>query len=194
LLVDTPRSLLANQELEFEVLARGPGSKTLQTKFVGRLEIPVEEEDTPGTRKRKVPELKEFNPRPYELKLIREEKWEEIPYWSQAKWDAQSVGCFFLPTKKDLLTLVVNMDYATLKAAREEMVKKGLLEATIEERVTKYCTHVALHLYEMYRYRQKLEKQKEVAGGEEKLPLETAEEYMIAEIERAANTVLRLLP
>jgi hypothetical protein len=190
LLIDTPRALLAAQDLTFEVEAVGPKGKRLRAEFVGRLELPPEPE-SPGTRKRKVAELRLTNPRLYDFRLIREEQWHASPYWTRPNWDAQSAGCFFAPTAKDPLVLVVNEDFAPLKAAREEMVKKGLLEGTISERVTKYHTHVALHLYAMYR-----DKTTSESNGDpdlEAVPHAAMEDFLDGEIVRTANTILRLL-
>jgi hypothetical protein len=193
LLIDTPRALLAGQELDFEVESRGPSGKVLRANFRARLEPPADEEtETPGTKKKKVPELKPS--RPYELRFVREADWDTMEYWNKPNWDGQSVGDFRPPTKKEPLVLFVNEDHEPIKRARDEMVKKGLIEATIEERVTKYYTHVALHLYSMYRHKMKLEEEQNISGDGERLP-ETAEaDFMEGEIERAANTVLRLLP
>jgi hypothetical protein len=189
ILIDTPRTLLAAQDLEFEVEAIGP-KKSLSVKLRARLE-PPEEPEQPGVRRRKVPEVREIPQRPYMLKLIGEKEWDSVNYWNKPAWDAQSVACFVAPTKKDPLTLVVNKDFGGLETAREEMVKRGLLESTIEERLTKYHTHIALHLYAMYRHRRQLENS---GDAEYERLAEQMEDLMDAEVQRVATTLLRLLP
>lgn len=192
LLIDTPRSLLPTQKLEFLVEAVGPSGKILSAKLVARLEAPeVEDPDKPGMRKRKVAEIQAVPTRPYEFKLIGEDDWDSTPYWNKPMWDANSVGCFVPPSKGDPLILVVNKDYEPLKAACASMVKnKGYVESTIEERRTKYFTHVGVHLYAMFRFRKELEKLPEADADYSPTAMD---EFMESEIERTAGTVLHLL-
>jgi hypothetical protein len=190
LLIDTPRSLLAAQDLEFEIVANGPGGAMLPATVRARLEPPPAPDpvDPPGTKKRKVSELQLVPARPYVLKMIGEEKWDTgIPYWTQPAWDGQSVACYQAPTEKEPLVLMINKDYEPLRAAREAMVKKGLVEGTIEDRHTKYLTHIALHLYSMYRNR------KQIEHAEEAMPVQALEEFEPGEIERMATTLLHML-
>ncbi len=194
LLIDTPRSLLAAQDLEFDVEAVGPKGKVLSATLRARLEPPAHDEpEGPGIRKRKVAEILEAPVRPYQFKLIGEEDWDTgTPYWNKPQWDAKSVGCFVAPTRRDPLVLVVNKDHEGLKDAREQMIKRGLHESTIEERQTKYYIHIGVHLYAMYRYRRQLERAPAAEGDQ--VPTHAMDDMMEAEIERAAGTVLHLLP
>jgi len=193
LLIDTPRSLLATQDLEFVVEAVGPKGKILPATLRARLEAPEDEEvDKHGTRKRKVAEIQAVPTRPYEFRLIEEDQWEATAYWNKPQWDANSVGCFMAPAKGNPLVLVVNKDYEPLKAACAAMVKnKGYVESTIEERRTKYFTHVGVHLYAMYRFRKQVEQVPET--DIDYVPPSAMEDFMEAEIERTAGTVLHLL-
>jgi hypothetical protein len=192
LLIDAPRTLLAAQDLEFELEAVGPKGKKLVATLRARLEPPVEPEppEPPGSKKRKVGELQSVPTRPYELRMITEADWDTgIPYWRRPQWDARSVGCFVAPTSKEPLVLMINADYEPLKTAKADMIKRSLTEATIEERITKYYTHVALHMYAMYRYRKQLEQ----APTEETPSLDAMDELHEAEVERTAATLLHLI-
>ena len=83
----------------------------------------------------------------------------------------------------------MNRDMTLLKNYREEMVRKKLEESTIKERMNRYYSIVAFHLYQMYsEYRAKLE----AAADDPTTKIPTAEE-MRGEINRVGTSLVRIM-
>lgn len=160
ILVDTPHGFIAGALLNFEVRAVGPEDKTFTVPFVGQVFDP--NAAVPGA----TPQLVSANPPdsvgqrrpPYKVVPIKEEQWKEEQCWSGGDWTAADVGCFIDPTDTAPLILVLNEDFAPIKAYCDDMIKRNLVESHIEAQKTKYYSTVAYHLYLMYRsYRAQLE-------------------------------------
>ena len=62
----------------------------------------------------------------------------------------------------------------------------------MEEKKTKYISHVAYHLYQMYLHKDDVRKKK-VAGTESEDLREPQDEEMQLEINRVASTLIRLM-
>src|SRR5262249_4029454 len=144
LLLDTPNGILPGAELEYEVVADGPGGKQLPAKF--RAVITETDEDDEGPSPRKVPALApdtagQRRP-PFEPKYVNEADWPEGGCWGEHVWTGADVGCFQEPTSTAAGYIVMNRDMTLLKAYREEMVKKKLEESTIKERMNRYYSIV----------------------------------------------------
>jgi hypothetical protein len=72
------------------------------------------------------------------------------------------------------------------------LVKKKADEQRMAEKKTKYISHIAYHLYQMYLHREDMQKTK--ATGTEDLNIHTPEDdEMQSEINRVASTLIRLM-
>src|SRR5262249_917109 len=73
-------------------------------------------------------------------------------------WTKNDAGCFHEQTDAAPLILVLNEDFGLIHDYCEDMVKRSLAEDTINERKSKYYSHIAFHLYQMYlSYRAQME-------------------------------------
>ena len=82
--------------------------------------------------------------------------------------------------------LIINNSMALLEDYRETLLRKQKSESFIERQITKYTSHVAYHLYQMY--------QAVVSRPpEEEISLELEEERRREEIKRVAMTLIRLM-
>ncbi len=188
-LVDTPSGLIPGSELEFEVHAVGPNGKTLTTKFKGRVDDRQQQDDqgprklnaqAPGTAGQRRP--------PYKLIYIKEEEWDKVGCWVDSNWTSHDVGCFHEPTDAAPLILVLNEDFGMSKDYFTSLVGR-LEEATINERKSKYYSHVAFHLYQMYlSYRKQIDTATPDNGIK---PPEFAD--MRAEVNRVGTTLIKLM-
>ncbi|MEX0887531.1 MAG: hypothetical protein WD009_13945, partial [Phycisphaeraceae bacterium] len=59
-------------------------------------------------------------------------------------------GCFQEATQTTPVTLLINQDMSILRNYKESLIARRLAEQTIQERTTKYTSHVAFHLWQMY--------------------------------------------
>jgi hypothetical protein len=89
------------------------------------------------------------------------------------------------------LVLVINEDFSLLQEFRDSVTggTKKLDPATVERRVTRYTSHVAFHLYQMYlhsRARQEAMKRDPEAR-------EPATDEMNGEINRVAATLIKMM-
>src|ERR1041384_763399 len=188
LLIPTPDSLNAGDVIEFEVTAHGPAAQEMSIRFLGEVVDPPLPKD-PRKTKLEVPEPSSRRRPAYLLKYINREQY-ETPFWSgDSAWSDNESGCFHEPTDAMPLVLVINEDYALLDDLRKQMsggVKK-LDASTIERRVTRYTSHIAFHLYQMYlNYRRQQEK-----NDPEVLP--ASMEQMRGEANRVAETLLKMM-
>jgi hypothetical protein len=188
LLLDTPRGLIANQLLDFEVEAAGPAGQRLVVNFAGRV---VESTGEPEPRKltARVPESTAQRRPPYDLKTVKEENWETPTCWGETIWTKDEVAAYSEPTETAPLTLIINEDAGELREFREAMVKRSLDENTVKERMSRYSAHVAYHLYQMYGFRKE---QQEAQAVDDGVHVPTDEEQG-AEIARVASTLLKLM-
>jgi hypothetical protein len=180
LLVQAAPGLKAGEQLRFDVEALGPG-KTLTTAFTADIVEP------PSARKvsQKIIGGSQRRP-PYFLMYIKKENWDEETCWGST-WSAAEPGSFEEPSAKSPLTIFVNQDMELLSTYRESLLSKKQAEATIQQRINKYTTHVAFHLYQMY------EKKKQVQAQPNEGFEAPNEEQMRDEIQRVARTLIKLM-
>jgi hypothetical protein len=170
--------LSAGEQLKFDVEAVGPG-KTLSTAFLADVVEP------PSARKisTKIKGGSQRRP-PYSLLYVEKKRWDEETCWGK-KWSGADAGSFDAPTTKSPLTIFINQDMDLLTTYRDSLTAKKYAETTIQQRINKYTTHVAFHLYQMY---QKSKDSEALAAGEV-----LTEEQMSDEIQRVSRTLLRLM-
>lgn len=184
LLIQVPNGLTAGDKLGFEVAAIGPNGRLFLTTIDGDVVKPPEPRKieaitkTGGQRRS-----------PYELKYINKENYQDETCWGATQWTENDPGCFQEPTPTAPLTLIINEDMNELESYREKLIEKRLAESTVEERKTKYVSHIAFHLYQMYKSSKKEGGNGEGNGnGSELKP-----EDMRKEIRRVAITLLKLM-
>jgi hypothetical protein len=88
--------------------------------------------------------------------------------------------------------LCINQDFGLLRKYLDGLVSKKADEHRLEEKKTKYTSHVAYHLYQMYLHKEDVRKKKE-AGNESEELHEPQDEEMQLEINRVASTLIRLM-
>lgn len=179
LLIRAEPGLAAGEQLKFDVEAVGPG-KALSTAFLADVVEP------PSPRRIATRSLGGGQRRPpYALLYVERKDWNEATCWGQT-WSGDAAGSFEPPGKSPL-TIFINQDMDLMASYRESLVAKKLVESTIKQRVNRYTTHVAFHLYQMYEKKKQVEAQ---PGGATDAP---TEEQMRDEIQRVAKTLLRLM-
>jgi hypothetical protein len=98
-----------------------------------------------------VPEPSAQRRPPYDLKYVDEANWDTGYAWNdQNRWTGADVGAFDEPSEKSPLTLIINEDMTLLKEYRDGLIAKKLEASTVKQRVNRYTSHVAFHLYQMY--------------------------------------------
>lgn len=180
LLIQAAPGLKAGEQLKFDVEAVGSG-KTLATAFTADVVDPpsarkVSQKITGGSQRRP----------PYFLMYIKRENWDDETCWG-GTWSAAEAGSFEEPSAKVPLTIFVNQDMELLATYRESLLAKKHAEATIQQRINKYTTHVAFHLYQMYET--KKQGQARPNDGFEA----PNDEQMRDEIQRVARTLIKLM-
>jgi len=181
LLIQAASGLKPGEQLKFDVEAMGPG-KTLSTAFLAD----VVELASPRKLSLKAPGGGQRRP-PYDLKYLYEKDWsnEDLDCFDQP-WSGAQPGSFEAPSAKSPLTIFINSDTDLLVAYRESLLAKKLAETTIHQRINKYTTHIAFHLYQMY--------QKQKAGADPDASTDVPTEPMMRdEIQRVANTLIKLM-
>ena len=190
LLLDTPNGLPPGSELEFEVTADGPQGKRLATKFKAVV-TEHDDQDELGPRKisAQAPTTGGQRRPPLEPKYVGEDDWPDGGCWGDNIWTGADVGCFQEPTGTTSGFLIMNRDMILFKELREGMVRKKLEESTIKERMNRYYSIVAFHLYQMYsEYRARLEE----AGADTTVKVPSVEE-MRGEINRVGTSLVRIM-
>jgi hypothetical protein len=169
--------------LEFEVVAIGPKDRKLYAKFLGDVVAPLTSDEKPGPRlvDSHAPSGASRRP-PYELMYIDRDRYDSTECWGDAVWTDEDPGCFLQPTARRPLTLIINKDMATLREYRR-FLTRSFTEQEVERRITKYTSHVAFHLYQMY--------QAAISRKEDDLNL--AEARRSEEIRRVAMTLIKLM-
>lgn len=126
---------------------------------------------------------------PYKLSYVTKEDWASETCWNAEAWTHNDPGAFQLPTANEPLTLLINQDYGAFAQFREELTARRLAEATIHERLTRYTSHVAFHLWQMHKFSEDHRKGKieEADQGNQ-----YTEDEMREEIRRVASTLLQL--
>lgn len=182
LLIQAAAGLSAGEQLKFNIDAVGPG-KTLTTAFLADvIELP-----SPRKLAMKLSGGAQRKP-PYDLRYVTRENWTDQTCWG-GQWTGEDPGAFESPSQKSPLTIFVNQDMDLLAVYREGLITKKNAETTIQQRVNKYTTHVAFHLYQMYEKRRELEAQPADSPAVEP----PSEDQMRDEIHRVSRTLLRLM-
>lgn len=193
-LVDAPHGLLPDQPLEFEVVASGPKGASLRAIFKG-LVVSATPKDEARSIKGTPPEPTAIRKPPYELKTVKREDWTETPCpWGERPWTKDDPGSFEEPTESAPLILIVNEDAEELGRFREAMVQRNLDESTVRERLSRYQTHVAFHLYQMYLdYKRCSESAPAGADDSEIESRLPSDDDLQAEIRRVASTLIKVM-
>ncbi len=186
-LAHTPADYLVGTKLEFEVQALGPGGVTLSACFTAEVVLP------PGPRKvsTEIPARGQRRP-PYQLLYVEEKDFDIPSRWSGMTWNASHAAAFAEPTATKPLTLLINKDFELLHKYMKSLLDKKADEQRMEEKKTKYISHVAYHLYQMYLHKEDLRKKKE-EGTESEDFREPQDEEMQLEINRVGSTLIRLM-
>jgi hypothetical protein len=182
LLIQAPGGFNAGDQLKFDVEAMGPG-KTLGTAFLADVVEPM----SPRKARAKLAGGGHRRP-PYELKYLDTKDWinEDLACFGQP-WSGVEPGAFEPPNAKSPLTIFINKDTDLLTTYREALVARKLAESTIHQRINKYTTHVAFHLYQMYLKQKDAEEHADNSG---EVP---SESMMRDEVQRVANTLIKLM-
>lgn len=186
LLIQAPATLTAGETLHFEVEAGGPDGKKLTSTLTAEVIVPPE----PRKVKKVVPEPAARRKPPYELRYVEQSEWDKGYSWSnEERWTAEDAGCFHHPTESKPLVLIINQDMGLVREYQDSLKAKKLEASTVKERVTRYTSHVAFHLYQMYlNYRD--EQNAQSKDSELKLP---TPEQMRGEVNRVAATLIKVM-
>src|SRR6185437_9603153 len=177
-------NLEAGIQLAFDVTALGPGGSVLKTSFVGVIvSAPL-----PRRAKHIVPEPSSQRRPPYDLHYIKEDQWKSPSCWGEREWNASDAGCFQEPTQTKALVLIINEDMDILRQYRETLTARKLDPSTVKERVTRYTSHIAFHLYQMYLNYRDLQKSRD--DSDANIP---SADNMSGEIDRVAATLIKVM-
>ncbi|WP_368506921.1 hypothetical protein [Bradyrhizobium lupini] len=172
------------QRLTFEVLATGPKGRQLVTSFDADVVDPPE----PAVKEEKAPRLvdSEFKTGsmrrpPYELKTITRDEYDQ-PCWNSDEWTDEDAGAFLKPTERAPLILIINQDMVALREFRQALAKRNM-EKDVERKLTKYTSHIAFHLYQMY----------QATIGKKDDDVDAADAARRAEVRRVALTMIKLM-
>jgi hypothetical protein len=185
LLIQPPKGLASGTWLAFDVIAAGPGGATLKTSFLGEIADPP----VPRKIKQMVPEPSSQRRPPYQLLYIKEDQWATPTCWTQQHWTGGNAGCFHEPSQTKPLVLVVNEDMDLLRQYREILTSRKLDPMTIKDRVTRYTSHIAFHLYQMY---ENLRDTQKLADRDPSIKVPAPEE-MSGEVNRVAATLIKVM-
>ncbi|TGQ36509.1 hypothetical protein [Mesorhizobium sp. M00.F.Ca.ET.216.01.1.1] len=173
----------AGDSLWIEVTAIGPNEATLSTDFLADV-VEAPEKPIPLAPRlidSNVPFGSIRRP-PYDLRYITRDDYSE-ECWGGKPWTDDDPGYFREPTDKAPLILIINTDMAVFKDYNKFLVAKGITEGEIDRRRTKYNSHVAYHLYQMY----------QSTLDDKEGDFDSAEERRRAEIQRVAMTLVKLM-
>jgi len=182
LLIQIPTELSAGAKLEFEVVAFGPENRILSANF----EVEVVKAHEPRKISSKIKKGSQRRSL-YDLRYIKKDGYHAETCWGATTWTEKDPGCFQEPTSTASLILIINEDMDELELYRTRLIEKKYAETTIDQRKTNYVSHIAFHLYQMYK-NAKQEKENEEVNGNELKP-----EEMRKEIRRVAITLLKLM-
>jgi hypothetical protein len=185
-LIQPPKGLESGTQLTFDVTATGPSGATLKAVFVGEVVGPP----LPRKVKQMVPEPASQRRPPYDLNYVNESKWDSGTCWGQRNWTGADCGCFIEPSQTKALTLIINEDMELLRQYRDSLTSRKLEPATVKERVTRYTSHIAFHLYQMYQHFRDTEKAFKADDSNIKPP---TTEDMAGEVNRVAATLIKVM-
>jgi hypothetical protein len=185
-LVSTPKGFLVGTKLEFSIVARGPDNAELTTGFIAV----VVEPPGPRTWEKQIQLNGQRRP-PYDLRFVTEKVWEESTRWGDSTWSEEDAAAFIEPSNDRPLILCINEDFGLLRELIAKQIEEKKAEERTEEKKTRYISHIAFHLYQMYLGKEGLlKKQKEDPESDIKIP---SDEEMQAEIDRVASTLIKLM-
>lgn len=188
-LLRTPPEVLIGAKLEFELVAASTDGKKLAVKFSGEAIKKPEIKVDPKKLTAPVPAASQRRP-PYKVVIIRKENFGvSDSRWGDEPWNATHVGAYIEPTKTAPVQLCINEGYELLDDYLHGMAEKKADESRTTEKKTKYISHVAYHLYQMYLAA--APPQQQAAGIEPPRKLEESE--MQSEINRVGATLIRLM-
>lgn len=183
LLLRAPQNLSVGETVKVSIEAIGPDNVILAADCeIVAIENPTARRVTqtvPGGAARKPP---------YVLKIVRREDWNTGTCWGGRQWTTDDPAAFQAPTDTSPLVLLINDDAGMLLDARERMIKKKLVEATLEQRNRKYQSHIAYHLWQMYLWL----KDAQEASPDQSKKIPQDEDFRM-EIRRVAGTLLQLM-
>jgi hypothetical protein len=186
ILINTPQEWLIGTKLEFELKAKGPAGFVLAAVFTGEIVTP------PGPRKVETQLVMTGQRRPpYKLVFVNEEKFATNTRWGEETWSHEHAASFTEPTEKEPLILCINEDFGSLKSYISGLVSKKADEQRAEEKKTRYISHVAFHLYQMYLAKDALKKKKDQGVNSE--ARDPNDDEMQGEINRVAGTLIKLM-
>jgi hypothetical protein len=183
LLVSPRLDWTVGQQFTFAVTAAHVSGRKLSTTFVAKVAEVEDDEAKPRLVSIEMP-TGASRRSPYDLRYIDRSQYEKVPCWDSKWWSDADAACYLAPTAGAPLRLIINNDAAILAEYRNALRRKRLSEAVTKQRITKYTSHVAYHLYQMY--------QASTAGTKE-ADFSAAEERRRQEIGRVAVTLIRLM-
>lgn len=172
------------QRLIFDVTATGPNEKKLKTTF----EADVVDPPTPPEKEDKGPRLVDgefktgsMRRPPYELKTINRDRYAQ-QCWNSPEWTDEDAGAFVAPTERAPLILIINEDMTELREFRLALTKRNT-EQHVERKLSKYTSHIAFHMYQMY----------QATVGKKDADVNEADAARRAEVRRVAMTMIKLM-
>lgn len=183
LLLRVPEGIAAAERITILVEAASDGA-TLNAEF----EVEVIDPPSPRRIEAKWAGGAQRSP-PYELSYVSRAEWSIPNCWNGAAWTQDDPGAFQAATANKPLVLIINEDYGLYAEFREELTARRLAESTIQERKTRYTSHIAYHLWQMHKSSEGLQRAQNADDGSPKPP---SEDEMREEIKRVASTLIRL--
>ncbi len=183
LLLRAPEGVAAAERITILIEAVGDGT-TLKAEF----EVEVIAPPSPRRIEAKWAGGAQRSP-PYELSYVSRKEWAIPNCWNGATWTQDDPGAFLAATENKPLVLIINEDYGLYAEFREELTARRLAESTIQERKTRYTSHIAYHLWQMHKSSESLQKEQNADDGSPRPP---SEDEMREEIKRVASTLIRL--
>ncbi len=189
-LLRTPAEILIGAKLDFELTAASNDGKKLTAVFSAEaIKKPEVATIDPKKHSASIPAAAQRRP-PYQIKIIRKEDFNvHDSRWGDEPWNASHAGAFIAPTKTSPVTLCINEGYELLDNYLHDMVGKKADETRTTEKKTKYISHVAYHLYQMYL----AASQPTQTAPETEPPRKLEETEMQSEINRVGATLIRLM-
>jgi len=188
LLVGLPGDTELGTELDFEIVATSRDGSVLRATFRG---VAAEPPAKPAPEPRLLSGTAQVGAsrRPdYILKYISKDQWDQDTCFGAESWTSDDAAAFIEPTDKAPLTLIVNTDMTALEDFRKDLSAKKLVENEVKMRNTKYTSHIAFHLYQMFKSVEAARKVSTEDGQREPTPQDQR-----SEIHRVAMTLLRLM-
>jgi len=186
-LVHTPAEYLVGTKVEFEIRATGPGGATLTAPLAAEFVAP------PDPKKVTTPiPARGLRRPPYNLLYVTKEKFDDQTRWGDSTWTDAHAGAFIEAKDGEPLTLCINQDFGLLRKYMDGLVTKKADEQRMEEKKTKYISHIAYHLYQMSLGKDAIRKQTESGAALDEVHPPTDDEMQL-EINRVASTLIRLM-